>query len=232
MKAIIFDCDGTLVDSEMAHYQAWVHALAKHDHLFTIEDYYNYVGTPSDITARHLAKHMGKNCAEELKNDKNRFFNTLIQEDVPPIKETLAFLHKLVAAQKRLKYKLAIASGAPRETILFYLRHLQIEHVFDVILSGKDDLGHYNDPEGINKPKPYIYLEAAKQLGVDPSECIAIEDSHPGVMASAKAGCVTVAIPTPFSLNHDFSASHLLISSFTQYTVDQFLSDARHGYSN
>jgi beta-phosphoglucomutase-like phosphatase (HAD superfamily) len=52
-----------------------------------------------------------------------------------------------------------------------------------------------------------------------------IEDSYTGVMASSKAGCFTVAVPNAFSLNHDFSGAHLLISSFNHYSVDQFLKD-------
>lgn len=230
MKAIIFDCDGTLVDSEMTHYTAWTYALKKQGYDLTIEEYYSCVGIPIDKTSYFLAQKIGKSCAEELKKDKHAFFSSQIQKEVAPVKDTLAFLHSLVDAQQRWKYKLAIASGASREEILIYLRHLKIEHMFDLVLSGKDDLTHYEDPEGINKPKPYIYLEAAKQLGVSPSDCIAIEDSHPGVMASARAGCITVAIPTSFSLNHDFSAAHLVIPSLRHYTVDQFLREAAtHG---
>ncbi len=226
MKAIIFDCDGTLVDSEMIHYLAWTDALEKQGHGISMEEYSHYVGTSIDKTSYVLSQKIGVNCAEQLKKDKYAFYRSRIEGGIPPIKDTLAFLYQLVEEQKKFNYKLAVASGASREEILIYLRCLNIEHFFDVVLSGKDDLSHYNDPEGVNKPKPYIYLEAAKQLGVSPSDCVAIEDSHTGVVASAKAGCVTVAVPTSFSLNHDFSPSHLLISSFNRYTVGQFLREA------
>lgn len=92
-------------------------------------------------------------------------------------------------------------------------------------MSGKDDLQDYKDPEGINKPKPYIYIETAKRLGLKPTECIAIEDSHPGVMSSYSAGCITVAVPNSFSIYHDFSKSNLLVPSLHPYTVDQFLKE-------
>lgn len=231
MKAIIFDCDGTLVDSEMTHFMGWNHALKKHGFDFSVEEYYQCVGTPIDKTASALARRFGKDCAEELRKDKHAYFQAHIQHGVDPIHETLEFLHRLVREQKRHKYKLAIASGASLEEIILYLRHLKIDQLFDIILSGKDDLKDYHDPEGINKPKPYIYLEAAKRLGVDPSECVAIEDSRTGVLASFKAGCVTVAIPSAFSLEHDFSEADLVISSFKDYTVDRFLKEADH-YKN
>lgn len=226
MKAIIFDCDGTLVDSELVHYSAWAHALQKQGFGLAQEEYSAHVGTSIDNTSLAFAKKIGKNCIEELKNDKSSFFRAQLQKGIPPIHDTLQFLHKLIEAQKQFQYKLAVASGASKVDIMAYLRHLQIEEAFEVILSGKDDLHHYNDPEGVNKPKPYIYLEAAKLLGVHPSDCVAIEDSYTGVMASARAGCVTVAIPHAFSLNHDFSASHLQLPSLLSYTVDQFLREA------
>lgn len=227
MKAIIFDCDGTLVDSEMAHYTAWTYALKKHGIAFSIEEYAHFVGHPSDAASQMLANKIGKNCANELKEDKHTFYRSLIEEGISPVKDTFAFFQQLVNEQKNLGYKLAIASGAARKEIAVYLRHLKIEHLFDVVLSGKDDLIHYNDAEGVNKPKPYIYLEVAKRLGVVPTECIAIEDSYIGVMASSRAGCVTVAVPTVFSSHQDFSAAHLIVSSFKGYSVSQFLKDAR-----
>lgn len=231
MKGIIFDCDGTLVDSEMMHYQTWSRALKKHGVDFKLEDYCPFVGTSIDVTAHGLAGKIGKVCAQELKAEKRTFFRALINKGVQPIEDTLAFLHQLVKEQKQFGYKLGVASGAPREEISVYLRHLQIEHYFDVVLSGRDDLGHYTDPEGVNKPKPYIYQEAAKRLGLAVNECIAIEDSHIGVTASAKAGCITVAIPTIYSRQHDFSAAHWVLSSLKHYSsVPQFLDEAVKKY--
>jgi beta-phosphoglucomutase-like phosphatase (HAD superfamily) len=228
MKAIIFDCDGTLVDSDNIHYEAWCHALQKHGYDFLLEEDLPFVGVPSDTTGLHLARKIGKNCGEELRNDKRAFYKTKVSQYVPPIQDTLSFVHKLVQEQSRWKYKLAVASGAPRYEIELYLRHLEIDHIFDFIVSGKDDLSHYQDAEGTNKPKPYIYLEAAKRLGLDPKECIAIEDSCPGVMSSSRAGCLTIAIPTAHSLNHDFSAAHLVINSLKNYSVDQFFSEVQN----
>lgn len=227
MKAIIFDCDGTLVDSEMSHYTAWAYALKKYGVAFTVEEYSHYVGQPIDKTSLQLADKMGKNCARELQEDKHSYYQSLIKKTVSPIQDTFAFLLKLVDEQKNFGYKLAIASGAPREEIALYLKHLNIGHHFDVVVSGRDDLNHYNDPEGVNKPKPYIYLEAAKLLGISPKECIGIEDSSIGVTASARAGLWTIAIPTVFSQHHDFSSANLVLQTFKGYSIAQFLTDAK-----
>lgn len=227
MKAIIFDCDGTLVDSEMAHYSAWSRVAKKHGVAFTLDEYACCVGHPSDKASQILADKIGKVCAEELKENKHLFYYSLIRPGLPPIEDTIAFLYRLAEEQKSLGYKLAVASASPREEIALHLQHLKVEPLFDLLLSGKDDLTDYKDPEGVNKPKPYIYLEAAKRLGIHPKECVAIEDSHTGVMASFKAGCVTVAVPTPFSFRQDFSAADLILSSFKDYSISQFLADCK-----
>ena len=90
---------------------------------------------------------------------------------------------------------MGLASASPKDEILLNLQQHQIEHLFDVIISGKDDLSEYNDPEGVNKPKPYIYLHAAKLLDISPQQCVVIEDSRSGVTAGVDAGCFVIAVP-------------------------------------
>lgn len=104
------------------------------------------------------------------------------------------------------------------------LRNLEIEKYFDLVLSGHDDLDEYKhkDPEGVNKPKPYIYLHAAKLLGVKPYECVVIEDSQSGVVAAENAGCIAVAVPNSFTKNQDLSHAHLKIESFANISVSDF----------
>lgn len=227
MKAFIFDCDGTLVDTEGTHFSAWKKTFERRGHNLSLDDYRPFVGTPSEIASKTFAKKFDIDSPDDLKNEKHNLYQEELRNLVYPIEETVNFLHRIVEAQKRLDLKLAVASGASKSEILTYLRALKIESFFSVILSGRDDLHHYKDPEGVNKPKPYIYLEAAKQLGLHPSECIAIEDSMPGVTASADAGCITIAIPTAFSAHQDFSKSDLLISSFKNYSVDEFLNEVK-----
>lgn len=103
------------------------------------------------------------------------------------------------------------------------MKHLGIEDLFDVILSGHDDLIDYSDPEGVNKPKPYIYLHAAKLLNVSPTECVVIEDSMTGIISSKTAGCITIAIPNRFTEMQDLSAATLRMESLSAISVEGFL---------
>lgn len=223
IKAIIFDCDGTLVDSEHAHHLAWQHAIYNQGYNLTLEEYYFFVGNPAEFTAKILAKKFNKDCFTNLLQDKLRFYDKLQKEGLPPIESTVNFVRHLASKKTDLNLKLAIASAASQKDIMTHLKHLNIDHLFDIIISGKDDLGDYFDIEGTNKPKPYIYLHTAKILGIAPSQCIVIEDSKPGVCAGVDAGCFTVAIPNKFTLDQDLSRAHVKLTSFDNIDINNLL---------
>lgn len=103
------------------------------------------------------------------------------------------------------------------------LQHLGLEAIFDIVISGQDDLKAYSNPEGVNKPKPYIYLHTAVELGFFPSQCVAIEDSHAGVTAGKEAGYFTIAVPNDFTRTQDFSRADLVIHSFDNLALSDFL---------
>lgn len=223
IKAVIFDCDGTLVDSEHAHFISWQYALQYHGGALSLEEYYGYIGKSASVIAEILAKKVGKDCAEEILSGKRSHYFALIKEGHLPIQHTMDFLHHLAREKDKLGLKLGLASAASRGEILLNLRHHGIEHLFDVILSGQDDLSDYTDAEGVNKPKPYIYLHAAKMLNLTPAECVVIEDSHSGVTAGKSAGCVTIAVPNSYTQYQDLSHAHLVIDSFYPMNVQEFL---------
>lgn len=222
IKAVIFDCDGTLVDSEHAHYAGWKQALQKHGQDFSIEEYYPYVGRPTALIAKALSKKIGKECAKEIVRDKLECFFAMQGKGLPPIHHTVDFVCKLAVEKKQRNLKLGVASAAGHDEISAHLKSLGIAHLFDVILSGQDDLTDYHDPEGVNKPKPYVYLHMAKVMNILPSECIVIEDSCSGVTAGSSAGCVTIAVPNSYSRCQDFSLADLKIESFAGIDVEMF----------
>jgi beta-phosphoglucomutase-like phosphatase (HAD superfamily) len=223
IKAIIFDCDGTLVDSEQTHFLAWQSALKKKgyqlDKKFYIE---NFAGIGDFEISRIASDIIGFDCSEESLNHKNNFFNNYLKAGISPISATVEFARCLFYQKEKYKIKLAVASGARKRDILGNLRSLDMESYFDVILSGHDDLSEYHDLEGTNKPKPYVYLKAAKIMGCKPEECVAIEDSRTGVFSARDAGCMTIAVPNHFTQQHDLSYAHIKITSFAGMTVNDF----------
>ncbi len=226
-KAIIFDCDGTLVDSEQMHCAAWRDTFEKYQRQLTLEEYQSFTGRPCYWISLFLLEKLGESqdnveLMHEIHSYKNSCYRNLQETGISPIEGTVQLVHRLGAMKQILGIQLAVASAAPKEEILKNLSLLGILHFFDSIVSGQDDLTEYSDPEGTNKPKPYVYLHTAKQLGVSPTECVVIEDSHTGVSAGVHAGCFTIAVPNSFTVQHDLSKAHLLVPSFFHTNVEQF----------
>lgn len=222
-KAIIFDCDGTLVDSEYAHYLGWQYAMQRQGSDLALDEYYFFIGKSMETNAKLLAQKVGRDCATELLKDKRAYYQILQDAGLPPIEATTHFVHRLANEKLNLGLKLGVASAAKKEEIISNLKHLKIAHLFDIVISGQDDLSDYFDLEGTNKPKPYIYLHTAKLLGIDPSECVVIEDSYSGVCAGVAAGCFTIAVPNQFTEQQDLSVADLKINSFDNMDVDSLL---------
>lgn len=222
IKAVIFDCDGTLVDNEHAHFLAWRYAFQNQGFNLTLEKYMTFAGKGHLEALKIAVEMIGDDCLKELSKDKKEYFRKLYLAGFPPIASTVEFLHLLAKEKDNYGIKLAVASGASKKVILHHLKTLGIESYFDVVLSGYDDLGEYKDPTGTNKPKPYVYLKTAKMLGLSPAQCVAIEDSHKGVTSAITAGCFTIAIPNRYTQNQDLSRASMRIDSLAGFSVDDF----------
>ena len=176
-----------------------------------------------EIIVQYCCELVGRDCALEIMKDKKAFSKNLHETyEFPGIESTVNFLHALGSEKENLGYKIGLASANTKEHILRGLKRLKIDQYFDVIVSA-DDLTAYSDPEGTNKPKPYVYLEAAKLLSLSPEECVAIEDSHPGISSAVSAGCITIAIPNAYTVCQDLSHAHLKMLSFLNVTPSDFL---------
>lgn len=211
MKGFIFDCDGTLIDSEYTHFLSWNRVLEKRGGRLTEEEYHHFAGSSGPFTAQRLCDRLGSGSSEVFYAEKRENYLNLLKQGLPPIQRTVDFVKQLASQKKELGIKLAVASAGFMEEILLHLEHAGIADLFDAIISGQDDLGAYQDPEGVNKPKPYIYLHTARLLSLDPSECIAFEDSVTGLLAAVRAGMRTVAVPNAYTKHHDFSLASVRV---------------------
>lgn len=228
IKAIVFDCDGTLVDSEYSHYLAYKLTLEELQHPYELTDHLKWIGTPDPLIAKLLADKLSASSKFILERKLDHYFK-LCQKGLPPIAPTVNFLKELAGQKSTLGIKIAVASAAKKKHILLHLKHLGIESYMDAILSGEDDLYHIHDPEGVNKPKPYIYIQAMRELSVAPHECVVIEDSSTGAWAAVHAGCFTVVIANKYTKNHDLSHAHWRLDSFEGFSVSRFLESAEKG---
>ena len=217
-QAIIFDCDGVLVDTEYLKFLAWQEALEAQGIPFSIEEYMPVVGHSSQNILQMIRDAKNIHISEEVIEVKNIKYKHLQKQGVAPIPEMVSFVLRLVESKQQLGIRLALASSAPKEEILANLKQIGLENAFELIISGSDDLDGYADIEGTNKPKPYIYIESAKRLGVSPEVCLVLEDTKAGVDAAASAGMVAIAVPNQFTLTHDFANAHRVISSYKEFS--------------
>src|ERR1700722_14783347 len=166
IEAVIFDCDGVLVDTEYLKFLAWQKALASENIPFTIEEYAPVVGHSSKNILLMIKRLKNIDIPERVIELKNVKYRIIQKQGVPPIDEMIACDKYFAENKQNLGIKLGLASSAPTKEILLNLQQTGLENCFDLIISGSDDLDSYQDAEGKNKPKPYIYIEAANRLNV------------------------------------------------------------------
>jgi HAD superfamily hydrolase (TIGR01509 family) len=187
-EAVIFDCDGTLVDSMPAHFEAWCEALALYGAggVFKEDVFLAMGGRPTRDIVVDL------NDEYDLRLDpaavafakREAFLKRL--ESVTLIDEVAAFAQAL-----RGKMPMAIASGGSRMVVEKTLRVVGVSDWFDEVVTADDVV------EG--KPAPDIFIKAAHLLGVSPAKCLVLEDAPAGILAAQRAGMQVIAIPSPLT---------------------------------
>jgi beta-phosphoglucomutase-like phosphatase (HAD superfamily) len=110
------------------------------------------------------------------------------------------------------KMHLALASSSYRDAIDGVLAGLDIARYFDVIVSGLD--------VAQVKPAPDIFLKAAQQLGVEPEQCLVLEDAEKGILAADLAGMLSIAVPNDYTRHHDFSKATKICASLKEVTPE------------
>lgn len=205
LKGIIFDHDGTLVDSERYHYQIWAKLLEKFSIDFKEEDYIErHSGMPSKENARCIIEEHDLNTTPEaLAAEKE-----LLSQDFFSQHRTQLVPHAETCIQLCLDSALAVgvATGASRELINRSLGHRDFFPHLKAIATGSDVTR--------NKPAPDTYLLALEGLGLTANQVIAVEDSAPGVASAKAAGLYCIAVNTPYG--QDLSQADLIVDGLDQ----------------
>lgn len=173
-QAIIFDCDGVIVDTENLSNTLYKNALSKLGlHLSDAELHHHFSG----FTTEHNLKKSEELLGRPLPSD---FADTLKTEFYRVISESLPTIEGVRELLQEIKVPIAMATNARREEMEFKLEKTQLAERFSVRFC-VDDVAQ-------PKPAPDLYLAAANALGVDPQYCLVIEDSIAGVQAGTAAG--------------------------------------------
>ena len=183
IRAIIFDKDGTLHDTEKVYMQAWKAAAVE----FGVPDIENTVRDCTGTTIPWIAEYWAKKYPDIPFEDylpRRQYYYFGILEKGVPVKEGA---HEVLSYLKAHGYKVGMATSTPWDTVKDHLERTDMMGYFDTIVTG-DMIEH-------GKPAPDIYLLAAERLGVDPADCVGVEDSMSGVRSIHAAGMRAVMIP-------------------------------------
>jgi len=216
IKAIIFDLDELLVNNKPNHLKA------------NIETFREYIGDKIDSYPPADKKYVGRKIDQNIKSrmedygiDMNLFdeiyqkrqglFLKLVEEDCPE----MSGVESITNIVDSLKLKKALATSGMRKYVEVCIEKLSLIDYFDIIVTGDDvDKG---------KPNPEIFLKAAEELGLNPEECLVLEDAENGIAAARKAGakCIGVHLEGAFQ---DLSNANMEVTSLNEITEEMIQS--------
>lgn len=210
MKAVIFDMDGVIIDSEPIHFEVDMQTMREFGVNISKDELNKYVGTTNEYMLNDLInKYKIQKSIKEILEYK-------MELTIRRIKETkinaISGIHELLISLKHNNIKTAIGSSSPKELIITVIEKFQLGKYFNCIVSG--------DEVKEGKPKPDIYLEVSKRIGVNPEECIVIEDSRNGVLAAKNAGMKCFGFRNVNSGNQDLSKADIIVDSIRNIYIE------------
>jgi HAD superfamily hydrolase (TIGR01509 family) len=212
IRAIVFDFDGLILDTEEPVYRSWLEVYEAHGEELPFERWVQIVGstTTGFHPQYHLEERLGRPLPKEVLDRRiDRRTELVLANALLP-----GVVDHLDAARER-GIKLGVASSSTADWVRGHLARLGILDRFQC-LRCRDDVAHA-------KPEPDLYLAVLECLGVGASEAIAIEDSPNGITAAKRAGMRCVAIPNSITARLDFGEADLVLGSLADVTLAELL---------
>jgi HAD superfamily hydrolase (TIGR01509 family) len=204
-KALIFDMDGVLINSEPLHERAKCEALKEAGIAVPEALFANYTGRSDKARIYELAAAHGaseERCAEIL-GRKHRIYESL-EHTLLPVPGAVEFVH-----WAKCRYRLALATSATGRNREATLKSLQIESMFEVVV----DSASFSQP----KPSPEVFEIALERLGLASTACLVIEDAVNGIVAARAAGCFTAGLTTSFSdVSLREAGANIVVGSYSE----------------
>lgn len=183
IKTVIFDMDGVLFDTEKVYLDVWTRVCEKYGYKMTKEIYSKVIATGRENVKRVFKEEFGENIPiEEMYIEKDKELKIELDKNIP-VKDGA---YELITYLKNENYNLALATSASKERMQKQLNKSNFKNMFDELVC-RDEVKE-------TKPNPEIFLKAADKLGVDPKECIVIEDSLAGIKAAYKGNMIPIHV--------------------------------------
>ena len=187
-KAILFDMDGVLIESEFLMRHAAIRALAEYGIEAKHEDFLEFTGMGEDKFVGGVAEKYGHTYTFDMKELAYDYFGQQVKE----LAHVPNGVKEMLLALKEKGLTLAVCSAADLRKVRYNIQAIGVdESIFSALVTGSD--------VERKKPFPDIYLEGARRIGMDPKDCLVIEDAVSGIQAAHAAGMDAVGVPTTFS---------------------------------
>lgn len=212
IKAVIYDVDGTMVNSEPLHIEAWESALRGFDHsLLDLSEEFRatMAGKKPIVIADGMVSQL------HLPVEPSVFLDTKSSIFLEKVTTELEGMPGVIESVNRLKndgFVLAIGTSLDRDYINLVLARLGLESSFKVIVTG--------DQIKNGKPHPETYLAVSNQLGIVPNECVVLEDATSGIKSAKAAGAWCVAVENKNAVPQDTSEADVVVYSLNEVTAD------------
>lgn len=213
IKAVVFDFDGLIIDTESVWFEAYKEALFQFEVDLTIEQFALVIGTDDTVLDQYILDNIKTSSTiTEVRELAAKLFHEKIGQ--PILRDGVK--DYLIAA-KEAGLKIGLASSSKRKWVEKFLTQLHIIHYFEVIKT--------SDDVTTVKPNPELYIQAIKALGVKPDEAVAFEDSLNGLKAARAAGLKCVIFPNPVTTNLAFEDHSLRLSSMAEKPLEFILKE-------
>ncbi|MFF2450740.1 HAD family hydrolase [Neobacillus sp. NPDC058068] len=210
MKAVIFDFDGTIIDTETIWFEVYQEILKEtYEMELPLEEFAKSIGTTDEKFFQYIETQTGlKIDQQDIENLATERF--LAKKGILAVREGVK--EKLSEA-KVLGYKIGLASSSSREWVEGFLRQFDLWDYFSVIKT-KEDVVKV-------KPDPALYIKALEALQVEPQEALAIEDSLNGALAAIEAGMTCIVIPNQVTAFLNFHEKAIRSETFFDFSFEQ-----------